>query len=103
MPWLALVIAGCAEVCGVIFMKQLAMKNRIALLYLIISFGISLYLLSYAMQTIPMGTAYGVWTGIGTVGSTLVGMFLYGESKDWRRIFCIALIVASAVGLKLMG
>ena len=55
------------------------------------------------MKTIPMGTVYAVWTGIGTVGATLLGMFMYGEPRDWRRIFCIALIIASAVGLKVIS
>lgn len=76
------------------------MKKWDAAIYLVIGFGISLYLLSYAMKTIPMGTFYGGWTGIGTVGFTLLGMFFYRESKDWKRIFCIALILVSAVGLK---
>ncbi len=103
MAWLAVVLAGCAEVFGVINIKRMAEKKWDAALYLIIGFGISLSLLSYAMQTIPMGTVYAVWTGIGTVGATLLGMFVYGEPKDWKRIFCIALIIASAVGLKLIS
>ena len=103
MAWLAVVVAGCAEVFGVINIKRMTEKKWDAALYLIIGFGVSLYLLSYAMKTIPIGTVYGVWTGIGTVGSTLLGMFLYGEPKDWRRIFCIALIIASAVGLKVIS
>lgn len=100
MDWLAVVLAGCAEIFGVINIKRMTEKKWDALLYLVIGFGISLSLLSYAMKTIPMGTVYAVWTGIGTVGATLLGMFLYGEPKDWRRISCIALIIASAVGLK---
>ena len=103
MAWLAVVLAGCAEVFGVINIKRMTEKKWDAALYLIIGFGVSLSLLSYAMQTIPMGTVYAVWTGIGTVGATLLGMFVYGEPKDWKRIFCIALIIASAVGLKLIS
>lgn len=103
MPWLALVTAGCLEVLGVINLKRLAMKKWDAALYLIITFGIGFVLLSYAMKTIPMGTAYGVWTGIGTIGAALVGMFMYGEPKEWRRLLFIAMILCSAVGLKLIG
>ncbi|MCU6797789.1 MULTISPECIES: DMT family transporter [Paenibacillus] len=103
MPWLALVAAGCLEVLGVINLKRLAMKKWDAALYLIITFGIGFVLLSYAMKTIPMGTAYGVWTGIGTIGAALVGMFMYGEPKEWRRLLFIAMILCSAVGLKLIG
>ena len=103
MAWLAVVLAGCAEIFGVINIKRMTEKKWDAALYLIIGFGISLFLLSYAMKTIPMGTVYAVWTGIGTVGATLLGMFVYGEPKDWKRIFCIALIIASAVGLKFIS
>ena len=103
MAWLAVVLAGCAEIFGVINIKRMTEKKWDAALYLIIGFGVSLSLLSYAMKTIPMGTVYAVWTGIGTVGATLLGMFMYGERKDWKRIFCIALIIASAVGLKLIS
>jgi paired small multidrug resistance pump len=103
MDWFALILAGGSEVLGVLNIKRLTMKKWDGAIYLILSFGASLFLLSYAMETIPMGTAYGVWTGIGTIGSTLLGMFLYGEPKEWKRIFFIALILASAIGLKLIS
>ncbi|MDL4842315.1 DMT family transporter [Aquibacillus rhizosphaerae] len=101
MAWTAVILAGCFEVIGVINIKRLAMKKWDALIYLIVTFGLSLSLLAYAMQTLPMGTVYGVWTGIGTVGSTLMGMVLYGEPKEWKRILFIVMILTSAVGLKL--
>ncbi|MRH44509.1 QacE family quaternary ammonium compound efflux SMR transporter [Aquibacillus halophilus] len=103
MAWLAIIIAGILEVLGVLNIKRLAMGKRDALLYLIITFGSSLSLLSYAMQTLPMGTVYGIWTGIGTVGSTIMGMVLYGEPKEWKRILFISIILSSAVGLKLIS
>ena len=103
MDWFALILAGSSEVLGVLNIKRLTMKKWDGAIYLILSFGASLFLLSYAMKTIPMGTAYGVWTGIGTIGSTLLGMFLYGEPKEWKRIFFIALILASAIGLKIIS
>ena len=103
MDWFALILAGGSEVLGVLNIKRLTMKKWDGAIYLILSFGASLFLLSFAMKTIPMGTAYGVWTGIGTIGSTLLGMFLYGEPKEWKRIFFIALILASAIGLKLIS
>jgi len=115
MDWFALILAGGSEVLGVLNIKRLTMKKwdgaiylilsfgANGAIYLILSFGASLFLLSFAMKTIPMGTAYGVWTGIGTIGSTLLGMFLYGEPKEWKRIFFIALILASAIGLKLIS
>ena len=54
------------------------------------------------MAFISMGTAYAIWTGMGTAGSTLLGMFVFGEPKEARRIFFIALILASAIGLKII-
>lgn len=68
-----------------------------------VSFLLSFSLLSYAMQSLSMGTAYAVWTGIGTVGSTIVGMFIFGEPKEAKRVLFIAMILCSAVGLKLIG
>lgn len=103
MAWLALVGAGLFEVFGVVNMKRAAMKKWDAIILLIIGFACSFSMLSYAMNTIPMGTAYGVWTGIGTVGSAILGMFIYGEPKDAKRLFFIGLILAAAIGLKLIG
>jgi Membrane transporters of cations and cationic drugs len=57
--------------------------------------------LSYAMNTIPMGTAYAVWTGIGASGGALIGMFFFGESKDWKRIVFITMILIATIGLKI--
>ena len=103
MDWLALITAGCLEVFGVMSMKRLVMKKWDGAIYLLLSFSTSFSLLTYAMQTIPMGTAYGVWTGLGTVGATAVGMFFYGEPRDRKRLFFISLILASTIGLKLLA
>lgn len=61
----------------------------------------SFALLSQSMKSLPLGTAYGIWTGIGAVGSAVVGMILLGESRDAVRICCILLILAGIIGLKL--
>jgi len=104
MTWLALIMAGICEVFGVILIKRVTMqKNLKSVLMLILSFGLSFTLLSIAMRVIPMGTAYAIWTGIGTVGAALMGMFLYGEPKEWRRILFIGMILCSAIGLKLLS
>ncbi|RCW65874.1 DMT family transporter [Saliterribacillus persicus] len=103
MAWTAVLIAGVLEVIGVMNIKRLAMKKWDALIIMPITFGLSLSLLSYAMQTLSMATVYGVWTGIGTVGSTVMGMILYNEPRDWKRLLFISMILASAVGLKLMS
>lgn len=103
MAWLAVIIAGCLEVVGVINIKRLVAKKWDAIIYLILTFSVSFTLLSYAMQTLPMGTVYGVWTGIGTVGATIIGMLLYAEPREWRRVLFIAIILTSTVGLKLIS
>ncbi|MGW8958332.1 DMT family transporter [Paenibacillus sp. NPDC055715] len=104
MAWIALVIAGCSEVFGVIGMKGVTVdKSWKAFMLMVLSFVISFSLLTYAMKSLPMGTSYAVWTGIGTVGSTITGMFLYGEQKSVLRVLFIAMILAAALGLKLIS
>lgn len=104
MAWILLIIAGLLEVFGVAMMNRWQQsKQWTSILALIIGFGSSLALLSYAMETIPMGTAYAIWTGIGAAGGALIGMIFFKESKDWRRILFIILILASAIGLKLFS
>ncbi|MEG0268176.1 MAG: multidrug efflux SMR transporter [Carnobacterium sp.] len=104
MAWFALILAGLLETVGIAMIKQLSVKRDLrTVLLLILGFGSSLALLSYSLKFIPMGTGYAIWTGIGVVGGSLVGMILFGESKDWRRMVFIALVLCSAVGLKLVG
>lgn len=104
MAWLAIVLAGMSEIIGVIGIKGMSSgKGKKYLLLMALSFLLSFSLLSYAMQSLSMGTAYAVWTGIGTVGSTVVGMWIYGEPKEAKRLLFIAIILCSAVGLKLIG
>lgn len=101
MAWLALIAAGCFEVVGVLATKRVTEKrNLISYLFMALAFGFSFTLLSLAMKGISMGTAYAIWTGIGTVGSTMLGMFVFNEPKDGKRIFFIGLIIASVIGLK---
>lgn len=104
MPWFALILAGLLETFGIAMINQLSVKRDLrTVILLILGFGSSLALLSYSLKFIPMGTGYAIWTGIGVVGGSLVGMILFGESKDWRRMVFIALVLCSAVGLKLVG
>ncbi|MEC0369512.1 DMT family transporter [Paenibacillus chibensis] len=104
MAWAAIVLAGFCEIFGVIGIKGVAQKKGWSAFALMLgSFVCSFLLLSYAMNSLAMGTAYAVWTGIGTVGSTIVGMFLFGEPKEWRRVLFIAMILGSAVGLKIIS
>ena len=104
MAWTALIVAGLFEMGGVLMINKLHEdRNWQSVALLITSFGASFLMLAYAMETLPMGTAYAVWTGIGASGGAILGMFLYNESKDWKRVFFIAIILSAAVGLKLIG
>ncbi|MFS0654411.1 DMT family transporter [Bacillus sp. 179-C3.3 HS] len=104
MSWILLVGAGIFEMLCVTMMNQFQKERHFKwILFIAVGFTISFSMLSLAMNTIPMGTAYAVWTGIGAVGGAIVGMLFYGESKDAKRIFFIALILSAAVGLKLIG
>lgn len=101
MGWLYIILAGIFEVVGVMGMNLIVKKRHItSYLVLGIGFLLSFGFLSLAMDTLPMGLSYAVWTGIGTVGGTIVGMILYGESKDWKRIFFIGCIVVAVIGLR---
>ncbi|MCM3087900.1 multidrug efflux SMR transporter [Bhargavaea ginsengi] len=103
MAWLALITAGLFETAGVLSINRLNKeRNAKSLLLLLSAFGASFLLLAYAMEFLPMSTAYAIWTGIGASGGALAGMWLYGESKDWRRILFILMILGAAVGLKLV-
>ncbi|MNX85746.1 Multidrug resistance protein YkkD [compost metagenome] len=104
MGWFFLLFAGMFEVVGVVGMNQInKAKNIRAFCIFIIGIIMSFLFLSQAMKSLPMGTSYAVWTGIGTVGSAVVGMLFYGESKDWKRIVFITMVLSAAVGLKLIA
>jgi paired small multidrug resistance pump len=104
MGWIYLILAGSFEVVGVTGLNKINQKRNWQSVALMIGgFVLSFFFLSRAMKTISMGTAYAVWTGIGTAGGALVGMCLYGESKDWRRILFISMVLAATVGLKLIS
>lgn len=102
MDWIALMVAGACEIFGVAMLNRFQHTKRVWVAMLIVlGFSTSLFCLSYAMQTLPMGLSYAIWTGIGAVGSALMGMWLYGESKEWKRLGFLAIIISSIIGLKL--
>lgn len=104
MAWVALIAAGLFETFGVAMMNQYSVsKSWKPLALLIAGFCASLFLLEYSMNVIPMGTAYAIWTGFGVVGGTVVGMLFYGESKNWKRILFILIILCASVGLKVVS
>ena len=104
MAWIYLLIAGVLEVVWAFYMKQSEGFTRLwPTLYCALFIGLSLYLLALAMRTLPVGTAYAVWVGIGAVGTAIYGIAFLGEAANTGRIACLALIVAGVVGLKLFS
>lgn len=100
--WLALLAAGLLEVGWALGLKYSDGLTRFwPTVATIAAIGLSFALMALALRSLPFGTAYAVWTGIGAVGSILVGMLLYSEPTDPVRLICLTLIVAGMVGLKL--
>jgi quaternary ammonium compound-resistance protein SugE len=102
MAWVLLLIAGLFEIGWAIGLKYTDGFSRLwPSIGTIVSMIISVALLSFAMRSLPVGTAYAVWTGIGAVGTVLLGIVLFGEAITVARLTCVALIVAGILGLKL--
>ncbi|MEX2964433.1 quaternary ammonium compound efflux SMR transporter SugE [Microbulbifer sp. TYP-18] len=104
MAWIYLFVAALFE-CG--WAIGLKYTNGFTKLWpsvlTIIAMIVSFQLLSLAIKTIPVGTAYAIWTGIGAVGVAILGMILFGESRDFARILCVVLIVSGVIGLKVFS
>lgn len=104
MAWVLLFIAGLFEVVWAVGLKYTHGFTKLwPSVGTIAAMAISFLLLSQALKTIPVGTGYAVWTGIGAVGTVLVGMALLGEPRDAGRMFCLFLIIAGIVGLKVVS
>lgn len=104
MAWISLVAAGICEMLGVAMINKLNKdRNWQSFLYMTFAFSASFICLSIAMKSLPMGTAYAIWTGIGASGGAILGMLFYGESRDWQRIVFIAMVLGAAIGLKLVS
>jgi quaternary ammonium compound-resistance protein SugE len=103
MPWVWLVLAGVCEVVWAVGLKVYGFRLSLGSAVTVVMMLLSFYLLSLAMRHIPLGTAYGVWTGIGAVGAAAYGIARLGEPRDLPRLLCIGLIVAGIVGLKLLS
>ncbi|WP_129645251.1 quaternary ammonium compound efflux SMR transporter SugE [Peristeroidobacter agariperforans] len=102
MAWVLLLIAGLFEIGWAIGLKYTDGFTRLwPSIGTAVSMIVSVALLSWAMRSLPVGTAYAVWTGIGAVGTVLLGIVLFGEAMTPARLACVALIVAGILGLKL--
>jgi quaternary ammonium compound-resistance protein SugE len=103
MAWLLLLIAGLLEVGWAVGLKYTEGFTRLVPSVLTLAcMAASVGMLALALKTLPMGTAYAVWTGIGAVGTAILGIVLFGDPAGVARIGCIGLIVAGIVGLKLV-
>ncbi|MDD2883729.1 MAG: quaternary ammonium compound efflux SMR transporter SugE [Dechloromonas sp.] len=101
--WFILFIAGLCEVGWAVGLKYSAGFSRLwPSVWTIAGMVASVALLGWALKALPLGTAYAVWTGVGAVGTAILGIYLFGESRDLGRLLSIALIVAGIIGLKLL-
>jgi len=104
VSWLFLVLAGLSEVVWAVGLKYTEGFTKLTPSVITVAFmGLSIWLLALALRTIPLGTGYAIWTGIGAVGTAIAGMVLFGESRATIRLVCILMIVAGIVGLKLFS
>ena len=104
MAWFYLVVAGLFEVVWAIGLKYTEGWTRLwpgvgTLAAMVVSF----WCLSQSLKSIPIGTGYAIWTGIGAVGAAALGIVLFGDSASWPRLLCIGLIVSGVIGLKMVG
>lgn len=102
MAWFYLFVAGILEIVWAVAMKYSEGWTKLyPSLFTLVSMAIGIYFLSLAVKSLPLGTAYAVWTGIGTIGTVVYGVIFFKEPLDVVRIVCIVLIVTGIVGLKL--
>jgi quaternary ammonium compound-resistance protein SugE len=104
MAWIILAAAGLFEVGWAVGLKFTEGFTRpVPTILTVLCMIVSLGLLGLALRSLPLGTAYAIWTGIGTIGTALLGIWLFGESAAILRLLCIGLIVSGIVGLKLVS
>jgi quaternary ammonium compound-resistance protein SugE len=103
MAWWVLVVAGLFEVGWAVGLKYTEGFTRLwPSVATVVAMTLSIVLLAYAVRTLPVGTAYAIWTGIGAIGTVILGIVLFGEPATALRLVCIGLILAGIVGLKLV-
>ena len=102
MAWIYLLLAGLFEVVWAIGLKYTEGFTRLwPTLGTLAAMAVSIVLLATAVKTLPIGTAYAIWTGIGAVGAAALGIVLFGDPATWPRLLCVALILVGIAGLKL--
>lgn len=101
--WSFLFVAGIFEIAWAVGLKYTQGFSRLwPSIWVVIAMLLSLYFLNMAIKSIPVGTAYAVWTGIGIAGTAILGIFLFNEPTHWLRLFFIFLILVAVAGLKLV-
>lgn len=104
MPWVILFVAGLLECAWAVGLKYAEGFTRpLPSVLTVLAMAASFWLLSIAMKTVPVGTAYAVWTGIGAAGVAVAGVLLFGEPREAARLFCIFLIIAGVAGLRILA
>jgi quaternary ammonium compound-resistance protein SugE len=102
LPWIALIIAGLLEICWAVGLKYTdGFRRPLPSALVILTIAVSLFLLSWAARTLPIGTAYAVWVGIGAFGAAVLGIALFDEPMTPARVGFLALLLISIVGLKI--
>jgi quaternary ammonium compound-resistance protein SugE len=102
MAWIHLIVAGLLEIFWAVNLKYTnGFTNLWPSVLTVAGMIASFYFLAQALKTLPVGTGYAIWTGIGAAGTAILGIILFSESAAWPRLACIALIVAGIIGLKL--
>lgn len=101
LPWIALIVAGLLEVCWAVGLKYTdGFRRPLASVLVIAAIAASMFLLSWAARTLPIGTAYAVWVGIGAFGAAILGIILFREPATLARLAFLAMLLVAIVGLK---
>jgi quaternary ammonium compound-resistance protein SugE len=102
MAWVILFIAGLLEVAWALLLKQSESFTRPGpTIGFVVSLALSMYLLSYSLKSLPVGTAYAVWTGIGAAGTAIIGMLWLGESRDILKLVSLVMLIGGILGMRL--
>lgn len=100
--WLVLILASFGELGFTVFMKlSNGFKNVKYTILTVVTISMSIFLLSAAIRTLPLGIAYAAWTGLGTILNVLFGIFVFKESRDWKKLMFLGLILMGIIGLRL--
>ena len=104
MHWLFLIIAGVFETCWAVSLKlSNGFTKLVPSILTVAGMVVSFYFLSLSLKSLPLGTAYAIWTGIGTTGTVILGILLFRETISVLQIICVSLIIMGIIGLKLLS